>query len=348
MRKRPKAVRPIRRGHSRQRGAIIVWFALFMMTMLSFVALGIDIAKLSATRTQLQNAADAAALAGVSAIDPLTGKLDPALAVRRAQAAGALNEAFVDEARPVLVDAADVQLLGGHRVKVTVRRRGPTSVVTSMAHVLGIKSMDTQASAVAKADTANAVCNVVPLGIFPPAPWPMYQAGCGKTYVFKFGNLRGGNANYRPITLPPCYDGPCGGMSSDSRQAFECQMKNGYRCCLTIKEWVFVERRNWTEPLRNAIDARFAEDVDRREGICYADYRGNGRRVMFLPIMTPEVTGDPGAWVTNIEPFFIKGRLGAGPGAALVGEFIHAVAPASPGGHPESGGPVTFALHLVR
>lgn len=341
-------MRQLSRKYAKQRGAIIVWFALFMMTMLSFVALGIDVAKLAATRTQLQNAADAAALAGASALDPLTGRINPELAVTRAQQAGAANEAFIDVSQPVNIEAGDVEMMSENRVRVTVRRQGGNSIVTTMAGVLGIKTLETMASAIAQADTAEAVCNVAPIAIIPPAPHPVYQVGCGNTYVFKFGTLHGGDGNYRPLLLPPCSEGPCADMRPESPSTFACYMKNGYRCCLSVKEWVFLERAQWVGLVRQGIQDRFDMDTDRREGICYAEYRGNGSRIMFVPITTPEVSGDSGVWVQSMAAFFVKNRLSPTAGGALAGEFIHAVATGSPNGHSENGGPVAWALHLVR
>ena len=58
-----------------ERGVVIIWTALFLIMMLGFVAIGIDVAKVMATQSELQNAADAAALAGASAIDGSTGTL---------------------------------------------------------------------------------------------------------------------------------------------------------------------------------------------------------------------------------------------------------------------------------
>src|SRR5262245_45700588 len=104
-----------------ERGAIIIWFALFMLVTLGFIALGIDVAKLSTARTQLQNAADAAALAGASAIDPTTGIMDQPLAVARAQATGSQNKAFINDSQPVIVNSADVSFPGENRVSVLVR-----------------------------------------------------------------------------------------------------------------------------------------------------------------------------------------------------------------------------------
>jgi len=55
--------------------------------LIGFGSLSVDVAKLATTRTQLQNAADAAALAGASALDPATGVIQQATAIARAQTA---------------------------------------------------------------------------------------------------------------------------------------------------------------------------------------------------------------------------------------------------------------------
>src|SRR5437773_11470973 len=100
-----------------QRGTIIIWFTLFLMTLIGVSSLGIDMAKVMAAHTQLQNTADAAALAGASAIDPVSGKLVPDSVVVRAQQFGGLNQAFVDGPTPVVIDAADVVLVDDHTVR---------------------------------------------------------------------------------------------------------------------------------------------------------------------------------------------------------------------------------------
>src|SRR5438445_13721590 len=110
--------------HRPQRGAIIIWLAVFLLVLIGITSLGIDMAKLMATHTQLQNAADAAALAGASAIDAATGNVIADSAVVRAQTIGAFNKAFVDGPVAVQIDAADVVLVDNHTVRVTARREG--------------------------------------------------------------------------------------------------------------------------------------------------------------------------------------------------------------------------------
>jgi uncharacterized membrane protein len=53
----------------RERGSVLATSAIGMLAVLLAVGLGIDISRLYLTKTELQNAADAAALAGVSGLN---------------------------------------------------------------------------------------------------------------------------------------------------------------------------------------------------------------------------------------------------------------------------------------
>ncbi len=53
----------------RERGSILATSAIGMLSVLLAVGLGVDISRFYLTKTELQNAADAAALAGVSALE---------------------------------------------------------------------------------------------------------------------------------------------------------------------------------------------------------------------------------------------------------------------------------------
>src|SRR5881628_239954 len=155
---------PTRDG--RQRGAVILYVAFFLVLMLGFISLSVDLTKLMVTRTQLQNAADGAALAGASAIDPDLGAIVPDTAIVRAQQTSRRNRAFVEGAEPVELAVADIEFPTPKQVKVTVRRTGGTSLITYLARVLGIDSLQISATATAEADTAAALCD----GLVPMAP----------------------------------------------------------------------------------------------------------------------------------------------------------------------------------
>ncbi|KVN41615.1 pilus assembly protein TadE [Burkholderia pyrrocinia] len=77
---------PRRIGPARQRGSIALFFLLFLIPLLSFGALAIDVAWVAIARNQLQNAADAAALAGADAMMSSSGG-----ALNWSQAASAAN-----------------------------------------------------------------------------------------------------------------------------------------------------------------------------------------------------------------------------------------------------------------
>lgn len=59
----------VRRAPRRQRGAIVIMSAFLLVVMLGMVALAVDVGRLMVVRNELQNAADAAALAGAARLD---------------------------------------------------------------------------------------------------------------------------------------------------------------------------------------------------------------------------------------------------------------------------------------
>jgi Flp pilus assembly protein TadG len=330
-----------------QRGAVLIWFALFLLITLGFVALGIDIAKLAATRTQLQNAADAAALAGVSAINPATGTLQQDLAISRAQFTASQNKAFIDVPQSVILAASDVEFPASNEVRVTVRREGANAMVTTFAQVLGLPRLEMTASATAIADTARSVgCGIVPLGVT-PEPGQDFQVGCTPGYILKFGSGTGSNGNYGPLDFPTCDDGPCAGRPVTGASTFECLMKNGYCCTISKDQNLSTEPGNMSGPFRKAIYARFSADKDQREGICYSQYRGTGQRVIIVPLTTDAGPGHTSVTVTGFGAFFIKDRPGSGNDNGLVGEFIYAVVPGGSGDGSGSGA-VAYSLRLIQ
>lgn len=81
-----------------QRGAAAIWFVLCLPVLLGFAALAVDLARLNITKVELQNAADAAALAGARSLATAGGSPynweaagSAALAVARANRANAVQ-----------------------------------------------------------------------------------------------------------------------------------------------------------------------------------------------------------------------------------------------------------------
>jgi plastocyanin len=150
------------------RGSVLVWLALMIFVLLGFVGLGVDIGKAVATMAQLQNAADAAALAAASAIDSTSGNVVPGEATARAQIMAADNQAFEEGPTPVIVDAGDVVVFTGangrQQVTVTTRRDGAHPMITNFARVIGRLQFALRASATAQVERVSGVCDLLPMG----------------------------------------------------------------------------------------------------------------------------------------------------------------------------------------
>jgi Flp pilus assembly protein TadG len=331
-----------------ERGVVIIWIAFFMVFMLGFVALGIDVAKVMATRTQLQNAADAAALAGASAVSPATGNIMPDTAVFRAQATALQNKAFVNEPLPVQLLAGDVSYPTPKQVKVVVRREAGAGgeMITHVAQVLGIKSLSLTATATAEASLASSVCEgIVPMTAIPPGNDPnFFQTGCGKSYDLMQGQGGSMSGNFQGLSFPGCYEGGCAGMPATGADTFGCLIDNGYSCCVDMGQSLQTEPGQMSGKLRGGLQNRWDADTDRRSNICAQDYTGNGKRMIVLPITSAPLPGRTEVQVLAFATFFLLNRPQLGPNTPVVGEFLYKTAPGQGGGTTGT----VFTIRLVK
>src|SRR2546427_6071719 len=95
---------PRKDNSKHDRGVAMVYVAVFLLSSIWLVSLAIDMGKLMTTKTELQKAADAAALAGASAIDPATGRVTQATARTPAAAAASANTPPREMAEAVVID----------------------------------------------------------------------------------------------------------------------------------------------------------------------------------------------------------------------------------------------------
>ena len=154
-----------RRSTDGERGAVLVHTAIAMLGLMAFSALVIDYGALWLSRSQAQNAADAAALAGATSLaydDPD----DIARAQATAAAAGEVN--LVLGEAPSIIPATDVQLvpcppgapgLPDTCIRANVYRSAAraNALPTFFAQIMGINSQDIRATATAQVQTGNAV-----------------------------------------------------------------------------------------------------------------------------------------------------------------------------------------------
>lgn len=155
------------RSDRNRRGSIIVLAAACLIIAVAFVAFAVDIGYLSVVKTQLQNAADAAALAGANSLSTSSSA-----AVSAAKTVGLANSAA---GHAVSIPDSDIELgswdpdalaftaLSGaaqanaDTVKVTCRcsNQNGTSVTLFFAKVIGVTSADLNATAYAKASPSR-------------------------------------------------------------------------------------------------------------------------------------------------------------------------------------------------
>lgn len=119
----------------RQRGSVIALFVLLLPVFLGFTALAVDISRIQLTQQELQNAADAAALAGAAALDDPGGETPYNWTAATQAATGFIGKN--PAAQRVLTDGA---VLAGY-----VRPGDPTVTVHSPSETGWIGSLDVPA-----------------------------------------------------------------------------------------------------------------------------------------------------------------------------------------------------------
>jgi Flp pilus assembly protein TadG len=339
-----------------ERGVAMLYVAVFLLSSLWFVSLAIDMGKLMTTKTELQKAADSAALAGASAIDPSTGTLTQATARARAVVAGAGNTALQETAEPVVIDPnadVDFPVIGGNArfVRVTVHREAATGnpMTTIFARSLGINSLDVHANATAEAAALTKDCDhLLPFAPAVLAGGTPFLKDCGSEYTLEANPSMASGGNFQLLSFPACNEGPCAGMPPTGASTIRCLMENGYGCCIEIGS-TFVDTKPGASlgPVRSGLQARFDADTDINQGICYDAYVGNGNRVLPVPIVETfaGLSGRTNARITGFAGFFIKYRpSGGASNMQITGQFIDYVAPGEAGNGP----PPPNALYTVR
>ena len=210
----------IRQHASKQKGAVTLLVALTLPILIGAAALAVDMAHLHVVRNELQNDADAAALAGARVLyNSTTGSTDWSLAQAQAQAAIALNRATGIQLTEGRVQTGYWNLTGSATslqglpmtptvndapaVQVTVRKaEGQNSgpVRTFLAGIMGTSTVPLQATAVAGVTSPGRASLTFPVAMSqcmyqkfwnmsaqPPAP--VNDPKTGKPYVFKIGSL---------------------------------------------------------------------------------------------------------------------------------------------------------------
>ena len=332
-------------SRKRERGSILATSAIGMLAVLLAVGLGIDISRFYLSKAELQNAADAAALAGVSGLNGGT----PGITEATNRAVTAMNKydfnntgvSFpranvlfaVNLDGPYVSEAAAAASPANIRfVKVST---DPSPVAVSFAAFLIGSSKNLSATATAGYSVPlNVICPWLPAFVLDYEDDPITE---GRTYTFRLApgdHVSPGNYQL----LAPVQAGGSGDREG---------MANGVNWCIAVGTEVKTKPGVTSGAVRQGINARFdiygggmdpalsPPDSNIAEDIKYFQYRDklvvdepshqgvDGRRIVILPIATaPPGEGRDTVTVNRFGVFFLQTSVGGGSGNELKAEYI--------------------------
>jgi Flp pilus assembly protein TadG len=355
-------------SRKRERGSILATSAIGMLSILLAVGLGIDISRFYLTKAELQNAADAAALAGVTGLDTSVNGIHKA--VDRAVAAmnkydfrntdvsfpranvvfaKNLNDTYMSEgSAAVTTIAEDIRF-----VKVTT---DPSAVPVSFAiSVLGTSQNLTATATAGFSVPLNKFCNFLPVSVIdygtPITP--------GQTYTFRASSGTSVSpGNYQILAV-------AGEGGKDVRIGLGAGVD---KCASPGEEYAVDTKPGVTAgAVRQGLNTRFDEyvtsqvnpddmppDTNIKEGIDHDKYINggsgdkqapshpgiDGRRMVVIPIVKQEEY-DSGRNVVKFNRFgyfFLKTKVGSGSGGELEAEYVD-VPVLGQGGYDPNGAP---------
>lgn len=351
--------------NKRERGSILATSAIGMLSVLLAAGLAVDISRFYLTKTELQNAADAAALAAVSGLNTapigITRAADRAVAAMNkydfnhtgvtfprgnVEFAKNLNGPYMSES------AAQGQAAKIRFVKVTTP---PEAVgVSFAASVLG-NSKNLSATATAGFSVPlNSFCNWLPVSVVDFGT----PITAGNTYTFRAGpqgSITPGN--YQILAV-------AGRGGKDVRVG----LAQGVDECAGPGATYAIDTKPGVNsgPARQGINTRFDDygtsqvnpvamppDKNIRENIVYDQYKTgipstapthpgvDGRRVVVIPIIKQNAY-DAGRNTVKFDRFgifFLQTKVGSGNGGELVAEYIDDIVLGQGGFVPGGGAP---------
>jgi Flp pilus assembly protein TadG len=286
-----------------QRGYTIVFFALGCTGLLGATAIAVDVGHLAEMRRQVQNAADAAALAGAARLPIDTNGADSL-----ARTFASLNGRTGDVVTTSMLQTT----VSNDTIEVRVNRTVPLF----FARALGLTSSTTSATARAQVGSVGSTDGLMPFGVACPTP-PCFTFG----QRMELKLLNGSQGNYNPIRI----DG-------SGASVYSATIVNGSSQPLSVGQWVNPEPGNMVGPTRDAITTRLAGDNRTFSQLVQTDSSGRhqivdrtSRRIVIIPFVTNFVNGNSSpVRVTGFGLFYMEGL---GSGASVWGNFIDAFIP---------------------
>ncbi|HEU4480062.1 MAG TPA: pilus assembly protein TadG-related protein [Pyrinomonadaceae bacterium] len=340
-------------ARKQERGSILATSAIGMLAILLAVGLGVDISRFYLVKAELQNGADAAALAAVSVLNGAPTGIDKAV---QEATVNTINKYDFNNTGIVITNVEfSASLNGGYMPAVAARATGtapnirfvrvttePSPVAVSFAAVVLGKSKDLTATATAGYSVGlTDICNFLPVMVIDYGT-PIVPT---QTYTFR---AEGGSfvspGNYQILAI-------AGSGGADARVG----LGAGVDACAGPGAVYSIDTKPGVTAgaVRAGVNTRFDDystsqvnpqehppDLNIKEGITYDDYKAaapgttnfkepthtgmDRRRVVYIPIVK-ESEFDPGRNVVKFDrigQFFLRNKVGNGSGGDLVAEYI--------------------------
>jgi len=330
-----------------ERGSILAISAIGMLAILLAVGLGVDISRFYLVKTELQNGADAAALAAVSALNGGTAGIDAA--VNEATVKTVNNYNFNKTGINIATVEFSTTLEGGYVsasaakgiasnirfVRVTTQ---PSPVAVSFAAMVLGNSKNLTATATAGYSVSlTDICDFLPVTVIdygtPLAPGNTYTFRAQSGTMISPGNyqilaLSGAGGNDARVGLGAGVDA-CAGPGA----TYNVDTKTGVTAG-AVRQGINTRFDEYTSNNVNPVD--MPPDLNIQENITYSQYKSGSpikapshtgfrnRRVVYIPIVKANQFDQGKNTVTfdRIGQFFLQTKAGSGSGGDLVAEYI--------------------------
>ena len=278
-------------------GAALVLTAIFLVVLLGFSALVVDVGLLYVNRLALVNAVDAGALAGVQDLP-----YSPTLAERNAREYAIANGAN----RHGITTAVQN---GSSEVRVFAFK----DVDLYLARIFGYTRQRLTASATARVGSISAYVGVAPFGVVEQ------DFIYGEQYTLKFG----------PDTQPGHFRGNFGALSLGGRGAsvYENNIKHGHQGRLAVGDWIDTEPGNISGPTARGVKYRMEECQHYPKCTWDTVVQGCSRQIIVPVIKNLEVNGRDSVQVVGFAAFFLEGTTRRGADSQVIGRFLRTVVP---------------------
>ncbi len=276
-------------------GNIVVLVALVLTILLGSCALVVDLGVIYVNYARLQNALDAAVLAGVQELPTSTTKAQQ-VALEYAQNNGVpqLSITFA---------------LNDLEIKASAQKQVPAF----FSRIWGLENKTITASARARLVPPSSMTGVVPLSV------KEQDLSYGVEYFLKSG--AGGDLS----------SGWYGALELNGPGAWDYQqfLTYGYSGNLSLGQVLEVEHGNMSGPTQTGIENRLAMDT-RTPRNTIDDHERNAPEIVYIPIIKIiETSGNSvqQVQIVGFAAFFIEGVTGNGTESTIQGRFLRTIVP---------------------